>query len=306
MAQGLQILDQARDTDRQAAQEKQDQEEVTMHTLKKLALATATASIVSLSPMAALADDTDISRQLGEARQEGSIWTAIALNRHLSPFSIDVEVENGTATLTGEVENDVDRDLAGEVALGVEGIEEIDNQLRVDPEVSTPERQSDFARQVRDATLTATVKSRLLWNRNTGGLDIDVSTEDGVVSLRGTSESSEASDLAAQLARNTNGVRRVENDIEVVPGSGTADKARDAVSQAGDVVSDAWITSKVKSSFLFSRNLSGLDIGIETRDGKVTLSGSVESSAEKDLAVETAENIRGVTGVDAGNLRIAG
>src|SRR5690606_38013479 len=112
-----------------------------MHTLKKLAMATATAGVLALSPIAAHAADGDLSRQLTEARQEGSVWTAFALNRHLSPFSIDVEIENGVAILTGEVESEVDRDLAEQVALGVEGIREVDNQLKVEGE--TADRAAD-------------------------------------------------------------------------------------------------------------------------------------------------------------------
>ena len=81
-----------------------------MHQLKTLALATATAGLIGLAPFAAYAAQSDTSRELIEARQEGSIWTAFALNRHLNPFTIDVDVENGSAKLTGKVETDVERD----------------------------------------------------------------------------------------------------------------------------------------------------------------------------------------------------
>ena len=62
-----------------------------MHQLKTLALATATAGLIGLVPFSAYAAEGDTSRALSEARQEGSIWTAIALNRHLNPFTIDVK-----------------------------------------------------------------------------------------------------------------------------------------------------------------------------------------------------------------------
>lgn len=273
--------------------------------LKKLALATATAGIVSLSPLPVLAEQSDIGRQLSEARQEGSIWTAIALNRHLSPFSIEVEVVDGTATLTGVVESEVDRDLAGEIARGIEGIEEVDNKLLIDSQARSSDQQSDFAGNVRDATITASIKSRLLWNRHTEGLDIDVNTEGGVVSLKGNSQSSEARDLAGQIAANTDGVREVKNQIEITDAASTADRAKAAVADATDAVSDTWITSKIKSSFIFSRNLSGLDIEVETVDGQVTLSGEVDTPERKSLAEETAGNIRGVRSVDASGLRVA-
>lgn len=279
-----------------------------MHALKKLAIATATVGVIALSPMAAYAEDGDMSRQLTEARQEGSVWTAFALNRHLSPFSIDVEIENGVAVLTGEVESEVDRDLAEQVALGVEGIREVDNQLKVEGETVDRNAADDsgatFSTRFNDATTTATVKSKLLWNRNTEGLDINVDTRNGVVTLQGNADSSEAKELAERLARNTEGVRQVDNQLEVNAEAGKADKARDKADQAGAAISDAWISSKVKSSFLFNSSLDGLDISVDTKGGQVTLGGQVATSAEKDLATEIAENIRGVQGVNADSLRV--
>ena len=279
-----------------------------MHTLKKLAIATATVGFMALSPMAVHAEDGDMSRQLTEARQEGSVWTAFALNQHLSPFSIDVEIENGVAVLTGEVESQVDRDLAEQVALGVEGVNEVDNQLKVEGEDADrsagENRDGTFSERFSDATTTATVKSKLLWNRNTEGLDINVTTKNGVVTLEGNADSSAASELAERLARNTDGVRQVENNLDINAEAGTADKTKAKANQAGDAISDAWITSKVKSSFLFSSNLDGLDISVDTKGGEVTLSGHVNTSAEKDLAVETAENIRGVDSVNADALKV--
>lgn len=279
-----------------------------MRTLNKIVIATATISMLSLGTLSAHAADGDMSRQLTEARQEGSVWTVFALNRHLSPFAIDVDIEHGVATLTGEVESDVERDLAEQVALGVEGVTEVDNRLQVSGE--EVQRQADsersFSARINDATTTATVKSKLLWNRNTEGLDIKVSTRNGVVTLEGQAQSDAASELAERLARNTEGVRQVDNQLKVTAEAGTAERAREQVDNAGSAISDAWITSKVKSSFLFSSSLDGLDISVDTREGNVTLSGQVASEAEKSLAIETAENIRGVRDVNATALRVEG
>ncbi|HBX55263.1 MAG TPA: transporter, partial [Pseudomonas sp.] len=160
-----------------------------MHQLKTLALATATASLIGLTPLAAYAEQGDLSSQLSEARQEGSIWTAFALNRHLNPFSIDVDVENGSAILTGSVETEVERELAEQVALGIEGVKKVDNQLQVDPKIEPKvSSEASLAQRFDDATLAATVKSKLLWNSNTEGLDIKVRTESGVVSLSGNAQ----------------------------------------------------------------------------------------------------------------------
>jgi osmotically-inducible protein OsmY len=276
-----------------------------MHQLKTLALATATAGLVGLTPLLAQASEGDMSRQLSEARQEGAIWTAYALNRHLNPFSLEVEVENGRATLAGTVENEVERDLAMQLALGIEGVSKVDNQLRVDPGVA-PQAGSkpSLAQRFDDATLAATVKSRLLWNSNTEGLDIQVAAENGAVTLRGNAETPAAKELAGALAGNTEGVREVFNHLSVSRADSSAAQVEDAVEDAGAVISDTWITSKVKSSFLYSRNLDGLNITVATDNGLVSLSGTVLSDAEKQLAIETASNIRGVRGVDADALRV--
>ncbi|HLD65876.1 MAG TPA: BON domain-containing protein [Pseudomonas sp.] len=277
-----------------------------MHQLKKLALATAAATLLGLTSLLAQAADGDVSAQLKEARQEGSLWTAYALNRHLNPFTIDVDVEQGTAILTGTVESEVDRELAEQVALGIEGIRKVDNKLLVDaqyqPKVSS---EPSLSQRFDDATLTATVKSKLLWNRSTEGLDIDVDTQNGVVSLSGEAQSAEAKELAGRLADNTDGVRKVVNDLKVSGTPSTAAKVQGSADKAGAAITDAWITSKVKSSYLYSRNLDGLDISVDTKGGLVTLSGMVNTPAEKDLAIEMANNIRGVRSVNADALKVA-
>lgn len=278
-----------------------------MHQLKTLALATATAGLIGLAPFSAFAAEGDASRELSEARQEGSIWTAFALNRHLNPFTIDVDVENGSAKLTGTVENAVERDLAEQIALGIEGVKKVDNQLKLDPAFQAKtSSEPTLSQRFDDATLAATVKSKLLWNSNTEGLDIKVAAENGKVSLTGNAQTAAAKELAGRLAENTDGVRQVNNQLSVSAADSAAAKAQNAANEAGAAISDAWITSKVKSSFLYSRNLDGLNITVDTQKGMVNLSGSVLSSTEKQLAIETARNIRGVRGVDADALRVAG
>ncbi|WP_425913699.1 BON domain-containing protein [Pseudomonas sp. GWSMS-1] len=276
-----------------------------MHKLKTLALATATAGMIALVPFSAFAAEGDMSRELSAARQEGSVWTAFALNRHLNPFAIDVDVENGTATISGTVENSVERDLAEQIALGVDGVNKVDNQLKLDPKFEAKaSSEPNMAQRFEDATLAATVKSKLLWNSNTEGLDINVDAENGKVTLNGSAQTPEAKELAGRLAANTDGVREVSNLLSVSAADSTAAKAQDAADDAAAAISDAWITSKVKSSLIYSRNLDGLSITVDTQNGMVNLSGLVLSNAEKQLAVETARNIRGVRGVDADGLRI--
>lgn len=70
--------------------------------------------------------------------------------------------------------------------------------------------------EANDAYVTALVKSRLATNSNTRDLRIDVDTKNGVVHLRGEVESSEERDLVELLARNTDAVAMVQNDLIVL------------------------------------------------------------------------------------------
>ena len=62
---------------------------------------------------------------------------------------------------------------------------------------------------------------------------------------------------------------------------------------------DGWITTKVKSTFMCSSNVDGSDISVSTDKGIVTLSGKVDSGAERALAIELAQNVRGVNSVNS-------
>lgn len=278
-----------------------------MHPLKKIALAVATAGLLGMTPVIAQAASGDLQTQLAEARQEGSIWTAFALNRHLSPFKISVEVEQGTAILKGKVENQVDKELATQIAGDTQGINKVDNQLEIDPQVAAePGTKANMAQRFDDATLTATIKSKLLWNSVTEGLNIDVTAAQGVVTLKGQAKDANAKLLAGSLASNTDGVTEVNNLISLSARDTQAikDQSQAEANSVREEFSDAWITSKVKSSLIYSRNLDGLNIKVETKSGVVSLDGVVANYAEKELAVEIARNIRGVKGVDADTLRV--
>ncbi len=249
-----------------------------------------------------------------DARREGFISATFATSDHLRSSEIDVKVRGSQATLNGSVESDVEKDLAEQIALSVSGIERVDNQLRVDPTYAgRPHRDGErsFGDTVADAAVTAQVKSKLLWNSNTDGLDINVDTRNGRVTLKGEADTAASRELAERLAKNTRNVVAVDNQLRVVP---DGERTSATVSREGDrqpgeseqPVTDTWITTKVKSTLLFSRSIGGLGVEVETRNGVVLLSGEVDSGAEKALAVELARDIRGVREVNASSLAVTG
>ncbi|GAB3093802.1 BON domain-containing protein [Lysobacter terrae] len=73
---------------------------------------------------------------------------------------------------------------------------------------------------------------------------------------------------------------------------------------AAEHVGDAWITTKVKADLMATKGVSGTAIDVDTKDGVVTLNGTVASRAEADKAVAVAKSIHGVTTVKS-KLKIA-
>lgn len=264
---------------------------------RTLALAAAIAMAFSISPVMA----SEASNDVIEARQETQIWTSYALSPYLKAHDIKVAVNDGTATLTGKVAEEVNKDLATQIAMGVSGIKKVDNQILVEadyvPEYTSEERP--FGEVVEDASITAAVKSKLLWSKHAQGLSATVETVSGRVSLTGTANSAAAKSLAGQLATNTRGVVAVSNRLTVPANPVTMkEAAKDTADEMGDDMSDAWITTKVKSTLMYSSNVNSSNVTVATKDGNVTLSGLVNNGAEKALAGELAGNVKGVRSVD--------
>jgi hyperosmotically inducible protein len=156
--------------------------------------------------------------QPGDAWIQGKIETVYLLNRHLNGFTIDTDVKGGAVHLTGKVESKIDRDLAGELAKGIDGVVSVKNDLvvaehsRITPVAGA---HRPFGEWVEDATTTARVKTKLLTDSNIAGLKINVDTNGDVVTLAGEVASSEEKQLAEQLARNTGDVKDVHNQLVI-------------------------------------------------------------------------------------------
>jgi hyperosmotically inducible protein len=69
-----------------------------------------------------------------------------------------------------------------------------------------------------------------------------------------------------------------------------------AVNEAGEVGSDAWITTKVKSE-LTAQGFDPLHVHVDTAGHVVTLSGTVETAKDAAAAVTLAKAVTGVSGV---------
>jgi hyperosmotically inducible protein len=222
---------------------------------RRLLLASSVALSIAGGGTAFAADTGDsaavVAQQVVDARQETQIWTTYALSPNLRANDLAVSVHDGKATLTGTVEDGVNKDLAKQIALAVDGVEEVDNKIVVQTDYTPPARSAErsYGERIDDATVTAKVKAKLLWRTYGDGMSTNVDTRMGRVTLTGAADTAAAKELAGSLAKNTSGVVAVDNQLTVRASSATAASAKAPAPEA-HVVSDAWISTNAKSTLM--------------------------------------------------------
>jgi osmotically-inducible protein OsmY len=152
-----------------------------------------------------------------------------------------------------------------------------------------PERFSSLYSSSGDPATTRKVKTALGLSKRLAGFDIGVNSSEGVVTLNGQVPSENAKSLAGEIARDTPGVSDVKNEIAVEPG---AQPSSESVH-----VEDLEIRVAILEALAHSRELGGKNIDVKVDNRAVTLSGSVETPAQRNGAEQIARAVDGVASV---------
>jgi hyperosmotically inducible protein len=174
-----------------------------------------------------------------------------------------------------------------------------------------------------DKLLDSRIEKRLHDDATLKKYDIDVTVDAGIVTLTGTVATEGERTRAAALAK-VPGVTRVDNKIvadldaatrakgttgKVVDktkegaektkdaGAKAVDKTKEGLSKTGEVITDGWITTRIKSKFMTDEALRASTIDVDTDDHVVTLTGSVVSPAAHAKAISMAKDVEGVNRV---------
>jgi len=112
---------------------------------------------------------------------------------------------------------------------------------------------------------------------------VTVKSNDGIVTLSGTVRDRDDRALAEDTVKNLPGVLSVDNEI--------------AVKSEAPEHSDEWIAMKIRGELLVKANVSATATKVEVKDGCVTLSGTADNAAQKDLTEAYAKDIDHVKAV---------
>ena len=157
-----------------------------------------------------------------------------------------------------------------------------------------PESLKTVGREIKDTALTGAVKTAFELNRSLKPLSIHVSTEDGVVTLRGDVPNAGTKDLAERVATSVPDVRQVVTHLHVTGGPTEAPPAERTLTETVD---DQALAVQVRLALSLNKELKGADIKVDAFKREVTLSGEAPKPAQKALAVQIAKDTPGVSGV---------
>jgi osmotically-inducible protein OsmY len=248
---------------------------------------------LTLSIWAAAQTTADAARQAAvDASITAQIETTFLFNRHLNPFNINTTTTDGVVTLTGAVADEVQRELAENIASSVEAVKSVENNISVMGTVLSERKQRTWRQRVDDMTLAASIRSRLLYNKELKGLRIGVTSELGMVTLYGVVGTEAQKERIGTIADETQGVIEVKNELTV-----REREQRGTLSDTGRHISDEWIEKRVETAILLNRHLSVRGLNVDVIDNVCVLTGTVDALEEKDLAEALAGSISGVESV---------
>jgi osmotically-inducible protein OsmY len=211
-------------------------------------------------------------------------------------------VNQGTALLGGKVDSLTAHLRALEVARSVDGVRRVeseiqspdrlaDNEIWHEPDVAAPPGSKPGMRSAAsDLWITSAAKVRLLAS-DAPGMDVNVDTREGNVTLFGAVGSEAEKKVAADEVRKVDGVKSVKNELQVVPAP------RKEATQRRDEQIQEDVAKRVQD------RVANGDINVEVANGVVRLSGTVPSQGDRLAALTAARSGEGVRSV-VGDLRV--
>ena len=135
-----------------------------------------------------------------------------------------------------------------------------------------------------DDRIESSAKKSHVFKTYLKGDSIKIDSKNGAVTLTGTVAEGSHKSLAEDTVESLPGVKSVDNKLKV-KGESPAEH------------SDGWLSTKVKSTLLFHRNVSASGTDVYVKDGVVSLRGEASSLAQKELTTEYAKDVEGVKDV---------
>jgi osmotically-inducible protein OsmY len=207
-----------------------------------------------------------------DAELQQDVLQELKWDTRVDETEVGVAVNAGIVTLTGTVDSWAKRLAAQQAAHRVAGVLDVANDLQVKLAGSSIRTDTEIAAAVRQA---------LEWNVFVPEARIRTTVSEGCVTLEGDVDYWSQWDDADRAIRHLAGVRAIVNKIEIKPRPVSLD-----------------VRKSIEDALQRRAEREAKRIEVELKDGRVILSGTVNSRAEWDAVLGAARGTAGVRGVD--------
>lgn len=239
--------------------------------------------------------------QVADDRLSKDIEAALQKDPGLQDKNNNIKVQSvnaGNVVLAGTASTMSAHLRAVETTRNVKGVK------RVASEIESPDRLSDaeiwrdtktaakdtgttVKSGAQDMWITSAAKVRLMANSNTPASSINVDTTNGNVTLFGMVPSAEAKREAEREVAKVDGVKRVNNELQVV-----AEKKQDVVAEKDDAIQD-----RVEKRIADNLRSDQSNVAVEVSNGVARLTGKVGSQSDRIHALTVTRATQGVRSV---------
>jgi hyperosmotically inducible periplasmic protein len=203
-----------------------------------------------------------------DAATTAAVKTKLLADTKVGGLGIDVDTKDNVVTLTGKVRTTAERTEAVRLARTTTGVKDVVSKLVVDPTYKGVTDKDNKAKGT---------AGRAAENTKAEAKEAKADAKETKAEVK--KDTKEAAGKAKESSKDA------------------AQKTKDAGVKAKDATADASITSAVKSKLLADTKVGGLKIDVDTKDNVVTLTGTVNSAAEKAEAIRLAKSTTGVKSV---------
>jgi len=231
-----------------------------------------------------------------DAQVETNVKARLKADRALADSSISVQsVNQGVVLLSGKARTLSDAYRAVDVTARVPGVRRVASEIQSPDTLGDAELWRDGSYDAaayekstaRDTWITTAAKVRLIASSETPGFDINVDTNNGIVTLFGMVESQEMKRSAEAEVRKVGGVKNVVNDLQIV-----AQAKQERVEHKDDQISQA-----IQTRYDAIGGLEDSKIDIAVSNGVTRLTGTVSSRSDQVAALTVARSTAGVVRV---------
>ncbi len=210
----------------------------------------------------------------GDTFIQSQVEEALKNSRMLRNVDIRIATRNGEVTLQGLVDVLAEKWAAAEIAKQVPGVVSVDNSLTV-----------AIDNHMSDSELSELIQERLQSDDRVDVHQISVTVRGGVAQLQGDAGSIAVEETAKEISARAPGIKDVVSYIKIGRGDFEID--------------DATLTNSVETALSRTPSVSVRDIETRTVNGKVILTGTVDTSEQIEAAHRIVSQVPGVKKIES-------